>query len=75
MIVVSKAILHFLICQRIRASFGAEDFDFKIIEHPGARPNWEVLTSDQVVQSIVSVLQWDYAIEDEVAHKQPYRTS
>jgi hypothetical protein len=67
MIVVSKAMLHFIICQRIRASFGAEDFDFKIIEHPGARPNWSVLTSDQVVQSIVDSLQWIYAIEDETA--------
>jgi hypothetical protein len=66
MIVVSKAMLHFIICQRIRVSFRAEDFDFKIIERPGAMPNWEVQTSDRVVQSIVSVLQWDYAIDDEM---------
>jgi hypothetical protein len=69
--VVSKAMLHFIICQRIRASFGAEDFDFKIMEHPGARPNWSVRTSDRVVRSIVAFLQWDYTIEDERAHEQP----
>jgi hypothetical protein len=68
MIVVSKPMLHFIICQRIRASFGAEDFDFKIIEHPGARPNWDVLTPDQVVQSIVGGLQCDYAIDDEIIY-------